>query len=344
MIMNTLKRILLTIFAVFLLSHTVHAAQKTVYMIHWMKSGRTVLGDTFIQYMKDKRLNVKFVERFADQDINKLREFVQEAKRTKPDLIYVYSTTGVLETVGPWDAKDKSQYITDIPVVATAHSAPVGSRVVKEINKPTGRNMTGVSHHIPHSITINIMKSFKPDAKRIATLSNSHEANSKASVKAFVEAEKEYGFITTTFFYKTDKNKKLVMESLDDTIVALLKTKPDIIFLPSDGLNEANIEKVIQTFIAHKDIHAAPLYTTLESMIIRPRSCTFGLIASFYVMGLMAAVKAENILFNGMKVETIPYEIGNQMSLVMKADTMNALKTYPTLSFIESAEIINDKE
>ncbi|MDP3372538.1 MAG: ABC transporter substrate binding protein [Candidatus Paracaedibacteraceae bacterium] len=312
-------------------------APKTIYMIHWVKLGRTKIGESFIQYFKEKNYNVKFVERFAMQDKKKIQEYIKEIRETKPDLIYVYSTTGVLELAGPHDATDKSQYITDIPIIAAAHSEPVTSKILKKIGVPTGRNVTGVGHHIPANMIYNIMEQYIAPIKKVCILI-SDELNAKGSAGNLMGLEGEKKF-TSKLFYHELVDKKVTDSSIENNVLGILKEKPDIIYLPSDGNSEANIAKIIQSFAKHREIHSAPIFTTLESMVTTPGSCTFSLFTSYNVMGIMAAFKAEQILYDNKKVTEIPYELGSQMNLAIRGDTMRALKAYPKMSLLETADI-----
>jgi len=317
---------------------------KTIYMIHWMKSGRTILGETFFNYFKDKKLNVQIVERFCEQDVEKLRAFIKEAKTSRPDLIYVYSTIGAIETVGQMGAVDPNKHITDIPVVIVAHSEPVASKLVTEIGKPTGRNVTGVGHHVPAETAFLIMKNFTAHVKNIATLSNYREDNSRNGVKNMKALEEKFDFKLNDFYLPLTGDYKINFQELDKMVLKILEQKPDVVFFPSDGLTQNHTSEIVKIFEKYKHIHRAPIFTTLEDMVLPDLSCTFAFFTSFYVMGLMAASKAEDILFKGMDVKEIPYDIGTQMTLLIREDTMKTFETYPTLGFLEVSQFFTKKD
>lgn len=310
---------------------------KTIYMIHWQKAGRTILGETFIKYLKEKNLNIEFIERFAEQDNKKLEGFIDEAKRIRPDLIYVYSTGAVLKLAGPWDAVDPKKHITDIPIVAVAHSEPVATKIIKEIGVPTGRNVTGVGHHIPTETSLRIMQSFSDNIKKIVVLS-SPEKNSVAGGKKLKEFSLKRGIETVLVQFEV-KDNKIVDGGIQQAVLKVLAEKPDMIYLPSDGVTQERLTEVVDEFIKNKSIHVAPLYTILEDMIRAPGSCLFAYFTSFAVMGLMAGMQAEDILFKGKDVKTMPYQIGSKTSLAIREDTMRALGTTPKLALLETAEI-----
>jgi putative ABC transport system substrate-binding protein len=310
---------------------------KKIFMIHWLKVGRTALGETFIKYLKEKNLNVEFIERFAEQNKQKLEEFIAEAKQIRPDLIYVYSTGAVLGVAGPWDAIDPKKHITDIPIVAVAHSEPVATKIIKDIGVPTGRNVTGVGHHIPNITSLKIMQSFSDNIKKIVVLS-SPEPNSVAGgleLKKIAATEK----VETALVQFEVKDNKIVEGGIKKAVLKVLAEKPDMIYLPSDGVTQGSIRLVIDEFIQNKSIRAAPIYTTLEDMVRVEGACLFAYFTSFAVMGLMAGMQAEDILFKGKDVKTMPYQIGSKTSLAIREDTMNALGTTPKIALLETAEI-----
>ena len=335
---NITRTIILTIFFMATMSDIVASEKpKTIYMIHWLKAGRTVLGETFIKYLKEKNLNVEFIERFAEQNFQKLEEFIKEAKQTKPDLIYVYSTGAVLKVAGPWDAVDPKKHITDIPIVAVAHSEPVATKIVKDIGVPTGRNVTGVGHHIPNKTSLKIMQSFSDGIKKIVVLS-SPEANSVAGGQALKKLAAIENVETALVQFEV-KDNKIVEGGIKKGVLKVLAEKPDMIYLPSDGVTQSSIRLIIDEFIQNKSFHAAPIYTTLEDMVRAEGTCLFAYFTSFAVMGLMAGVQAEEILFKGKDVKTMPYQIGSKTSLAIREDTMNALGATPKIALLETAEI-----
>jgi putative ABC transport system substrate-binding protein len=310
---------------------------KTIYMIHWLKAGRTILGETFIKYLKEKNLNVVFIERFAEQDNKKLEGFIEEVKRTRPDLIYVYSTGAVLKIAGPWDAVDPRKHITDIPILAVAHSEPIATKIVKDIGVPTGRNVTGVGHHIPSKTNFKIMQSFTDNIKKIVVLS-SPEPNSVAGGQALKKITAAENVETALVQFEV-KDNKIIEGGIQKAVLKVLAEKPDMIYLPSDGITQGSIRLIIDEFIQNKPLHAAPIYTTLEDMVRAEGTCLFAYFTSFSVMGLMAGMQAEEILFKGRDVKTMPYQIGSKTSLAIREDTMRALGTTPKIALLETAEV-----
>jgi putative ABC transport system substrate-binding protein len=343
--LKTKKSFLLGLWGVVLLGgiflgSLLDATQKRIYMVHWQDNTRTTLGDSFIHYLKEKYSNIEFIDRFANQDENNLKKFREEIKKIRPDLVYVYGTSGILALAGPYDGVNPEEHITDIPILAVAHGEPEGSKIIEKIGKPTGRNVTGVSHNFPLEKVFVVMKEYAGEIKKIAMLS-SNERNSINAADVVKKIAKPMGILADSFLYQMEGGD-IRPGSLDDTIISVLKSKPDIVYLLSDTVTANQVSQIVGTFIKYKDIHAAPIFATLEPIILTNQGSLFGLFVSYHSMGIIAGVKAEQILFKETKVSEIPYEVGSEMTLVIRQDTMNKLRVYPTISLLETAQILKE--
>jgi ABC-type uncharacterized transport system substrate-binding protein len=201
-----------------------------------------------------------------------------------------------------------------------------------------------VGQYIAPELSYQVMKGFREDLKKIVVLFNDREANSKAAADKMEQEAKKQGTQCelVPFDILPGENKTaLVPGSLGHTVTKILEKTPDMIFMTSDTLNTNYNKEIIEEFVKQKNKHAAPIFTTLELQLSKPKSCLFGLFISFNVMGVMAASKAEAVLFKNKKIEEVPYEVGSQMNLVIRGDTMRALQTYPALKLLETADIFD---
>ena len=76
---------------------------------------------------------------------------------------------------------------TEIPVVFSAVSDPVGAELVESLDKP-GANVTGTSDYLDADAIMNLIFANDPDAKKIGLLYDVGQDSSAASI----EAAKEY--------------------------------------------------------------------------------------------------------------------------------------------------------
>lgn len=133
------------------------------------------------------------------------------------DLIFAIATPSVS------CIKEKT---TSIPVVFTAVTDPVASKLVASNEKP-GANITGTSDMNPVAEQIDLLKEMLPEAKKVAVFYCSSESNSQAQ---FVLAKAQI--------------EKLGMECVQKTIAAVdeiksavesLKGAVDAIYIPTDN-------------------------------------------------------------------------------------------------------------
>ena len=84
-------------------------------------------------------------------------------------------------------AQALAKAVTTAPVLFTAVTDPVGAGLVTDANAPGG-NVTGVSDMQPVKPILDLVKTFRPDAKNVGMVYNAGESN---SVFLVTEAEKE---------------------------------------------------------------------------------------------------------------------------------------------------------
>src|SRR5258705_6476521 len=81
--------------------------------------GMTDVEKGFQDYFNARRIPVQITFRDLNRDASRMPGFIEEIRRTKPDLIYTWGTSVTLGVAGAWDSVDPQQNITDIPVVFT---------------------------------------------------------------------------------------------------------------------------------------------------------------------------------------------------------------------------------
>jgi putative ABC transport system substrate-binding protein len=77
--------------------------------------GQTDVEKGFEDYFSSRKIPVQITYRDLNRDASRIPGLLQEIRATRPDLIYAWGTTVTLGVVGPFDAHDPSQFITDIP-------------------------------------------------------------------------------------------------------------------------------------------------------------------------------------------------------------------------------------
>lgn len=133
----------------------------------------------FIAALKDagyiEGTNLKLDVQIAQGDATNNTTIAQKFVSDKDDLILAISTPS---------AQAAAHATKDIPIIFTAVTDPLGAKLVQSLNQPGG-NVTGISDTHPDAIkdTIQSIKKFVPNAKKVGIIYNSGEQNSLVNVK-----------------------------------------------------------------------------------------------------------------------------------------------------------------
>lgn len=267
---------------------------------------------------------------------------VEQVRRLKPDLIYSWGTPTTLALAGPAreaanpagaTGSPAGRYITDLPIVFTEVTDPLGSGLLANL-RPPGRNVTGVSHVAPLAVQLNALRAYKP-MRRLGYIVNPAESNSVVVRDQLRSLSGREGF------------------ELVEQTVPLRAGSPDPAALPElvQQLAQARVDWLYvgpSTFLAftHRDTltQAAlgaglPSFCATES-IVRKSKCLVGLFAGGSNVGRFAAYKARQVLVEGTPVSQVSAESLQRFSLLINMPVAHALKQYPPVPMLSAAEVL----
>ena len=182
---------------------------------------------------------------------------------------------------------------SDIPVIMGAISDPVGAKLVKNLDKPEG-NVTGLSNHVPHAQTVELIQTITPDAKTIGVLYASSEDNSVSQVKEFTQYAEEAGL--TVVEYAVPSTNEIT------TTMSVMTGKVDAIFVPQDN----TIASAFPTVVTAANAANIPVYSSVDTMV--KQGSIASVAQSQYDLGLETAKIAVKILA-GKKVSEVPVKV-----------------------------------
>lgn len=121
---------------------------------------------------------------------------------------------------------------TDIPVIYTAVTDPVAAELADAAGNPVG-NITGTSDKLPVAEQLQMIRDLLPEAKTLAIMYTTSEANSASSVAEYEALAGEYGFTLNAVGISTAADIPLAADSMlencdvvtmitDNTVVASL--------------------------------------------------------------------------------------------------------------------------
>ncbi len=296
--------------------------------------GMTNVERGFQDYFTSKRIPVEIIFRDLNRDPSRMPGFIDEIRRTRPDLVYTWGTSVTLGVVGPYDAFDPAKHITDIPVVFTLVAAPVLAKIVPDLKAPR-RNVTGVFHVAPTEAQIRAMASYRP-FRSIGVLYTPTEQNSVVVVDEVREVAKRMGFTVIAKPLRLDAAKKVTAEGAPDLVRELKEQKAEWLYLPPDSYLGTQAKGVI--IPAARSV-GLPTFASTEQLM--ETGALTGLVSRYYSIGQFTAYKVEQILVNRIPASRIPVETLTRFSLQVNMDVAEAMKLPPPLPMFNYAELLS---
>ncbi len=299
--------------------------------------GMTDVERGFQDYFAARRIPVQVTFRDLNRDATRMPGFLDEIRRTRPDLVYTWGTSVTLGVVGTYDGYDPQTHITDIPVVFTLVAAPVLAKIVPDL-KSSRRNVTGVFHVAPTEAQIRAMASYRP-FKSIGILYTPTEQNSVVVVDEVREVSKRLGFTVIAKPLKLNAQKQVTAEGAPEMIHELKQQKVDWLYLPPDSFLGTQAQKIIIPAAMHERL---PTFASTEQLM--DTGALTGLISHYYAIGQFTAYKAEQILVNKLPPARIPIETLTRFTLQVRMDVAEQLRMPPPLPMFNYAELIQPRE
>ncbi len=189
---------------------------------------------------------------------------------------------------------------TDIPVVFTAVTDPVGSGLVSNWESHPNENVTGVSDMIVVSDDVDLIKDIIPGIKKLGTMYNSGESNSVFLVSELKKACSALGI---------DVVEATVSTSADvSTAAQALVGQVDAIWIGTDNTVVTGLEALVGIC----EDNSIPLFAADEDSI--DRGCIAAYSFDYYDIGYQTGEMVAKIL-DGKDASTIPVEKGKVISL-----------------------------
>jgi len=292
--------------------------------------GQTQAETGFMDHLRS-RLPVAFLVRDVAGERSKVREFVEEARRERVDLIYTFGTSVTLDVVGAAGKVDRAVHVTDIPVVFNIVADPVGAGLAPAF-AATGRNVTGVSHLVPMADQLRVMQRFRQVTK-LGVIYNVSEPNSRLAVAQLrgLAAQLKFQLVEEAMISGPNPDAAEVAQAMQTLIAA----RPGFIYLPSDS---SLIERAA-SIVAPARRAGIPIFSATEGPI-RQDGALVGLVGNYANAGAFAGYKAEQILRGKEAVRNIPIETLQRFTLVVNMTTAGQLGIYPPLDLIKIAELL----
>jgi putative ABC transport system substrate-binding protein len=305
--------------------------RKRILMILWR--GETAAEKGFRAYLEAAGADFELVVRNANFDIRRVGDFIAEARAIRPHLIYSWGTEVTRAVVGPHDAIDPLRHITDIPVVFSTVTTPVGSGIAANM-APTGRNVTGVCHVAPLATQLKALLAYRP-ARRIAAIDNPSTNVSAVTMRELRDLCAQWGIELHIETFPLDRKGGADVAAIPDMLAAIARRDPQFLYLGTDSVIAAN--RLVITDTARR-LRLATFAAT--EVLVREASALCGLVAPYDSVGRLAALKVLQILRDGIPVGHIPIETLSRFSYLVNMRVAQELGIYPPLDVLDYAEVL----
>ncbi|HVO04484.1 MAG TPA: ABC transporter substrate-binding protein [Candidatus Cybelea sp.] len=178
--------------------------------------------------------NLKFVYESAQGNPGTAVQIAQKFVGENPTVIVPISTPSAQAVIAA---------TSDIPVVFTAVTDPLGAKLVANLDKPGG-NVTGISDLSPVGKHLDLIRQIVPGAKRIGVPYNPGEANSVTLLKLLKEKAAPLGMEIV----EAPAPKSADVQAAAQSLVG----KADVIYVPTDNTIVSALEAVIGVGVDNK--------------------------------------------------------------------------------------------
>ncbi|EGY79860.1 ABC transporter substrate-binding protein [Peptoniphilus indolicus] len=254
----------------------------------------------FVEQLKESGIDAEVIEQSANGDMSLTNTIAQSLKADGVDLIYAIATPA---------AQAAKNTVTDIPIVFSSVTDPVGAELVKTFEKPDS-NVTGVSDYVSSEAQIDSFLKIYPDVKTFGVIYNTSEQNSLVQIEELKNNLAKRGI----------KLETVGVSAVTDIpqAVASIAPKIDALFALTDNLVANAAPIVSDTLIKSK----LPSLSAEEGQVKNGLLMSEGV--NYKEQGKQAGRMAVKIL-NGEQVANIPVELNEVNTKLVNVKTAEAL-------------------
>lgn len=281
---------------------------------------------------------VDFVSYTLDGDARRLPEMVQRLKAERPDLVFTQTTIMATGLLGTLTDRDAERHLTDIPVVFTFVSDPVGAELAASPAEGaqivSGRNYTGTIHVLGEDVLLRGILAYRPIKRLVALYDAKEESNVRRIDTLRAEVAKSPNLELETVGLPAERTA-LTPEMLTRTLESIAAKRPDILYtIPQTALNAH-----LKHYYSEAARLGLPTFCALETHM--DAGCMAGLMPPLYLLGQFTALKAMQILRGEVVPGVVPIETLPRFSYIINLPVVQDLKVYPTLQVMRFAHLLD---
>ncbi len=281
---------------------------------------------------------VEFLARSLGGDIRRMPAMIEEIRALRPDLVYTQNTTMVTALVGRGATPDPARYLTDVPVVFSFVSDPVGAGLVAA---PAGsgeplrsrRNVTGTIHVLDEATLLRSLLAYRASV-RVAVLYDGVEPSNLWRVEDLKIAAR--GLRTTLDFvpFRTDRTAA-TPEGLARLLEGVAARRPDMLYvIPNAGL-APHLRPLFRT----AERLRLPTFCALETFI--DAGCMAGVMPPLAELGRQTAEMALAILHGRARPGDMAIMVPQRFSFFVNLPVAQRLGAFPSIQILTFARLVD---
>ena len=200
---------------------------------------------------------------------------------------------------------------TDIPVIFSAVSDPVGAGLVESMDAPGG-NITGTSDALDTATIMNLMLAANPDLKKVGLLYDTAQNSSQNAIQDAIAFCEENGI----------EYEEKTGSTTDDVILAaqsLIADGVEAVFTPTDNTIMTAELSIYELFNDAK----IPHYTGADSFALNGAFCGYGV--DYANLGVATADMVAEVLTGDADVAATPVQTFDNGIATVNTDTCEAI-------------------
>jgi putative ABC transport system substrate-binding protein len=274
-----------------------------------------------------------FVDRMKQLGYQEGKQVIYDMRNAQGDMAtaqtiarkFVGDGVDLILAIATPTAQAAANVTNKIPILITAVTDPQAAGLVRS-NQTPGTNVTGTSDLNPVAEQIALVKSLRPQARRLGVVYNAGETNSVVQVELAKQVAKEEGL---TLVEATAGNTSEVLQAAQSLV-----GRVDAIYVPTDNTVVSALESVIMVAERAK----IPLIAGEGDSVRRGALATLGL--DYYRLGQQTADMAVKVL-NGSDPAKMPIQYQQELRVVVNlraAERMGV--TVPQALIAKADEVI----
>ncbi|MPS30766.1 MULTISPECIES: ABC transporter substrate-binding protein [unclassified Salinivibrio] len=239
---------------------------------------------------------------------------------------YVGEQPDVLVGIATPSAQALAAATRDVPVIFTAVTDPVGAKLVKNMDAPSG-NVTGLSDLSPVAQHVALAKELLPNLSSIGVVYNPGEANAVTLVELLKEAAQQHGIKVV---------EGTALKSADvQSAAQVVATQSDVIYAPTDN----TVASAIDGLVAAANSAGKPVIGGSTSYI--PNGAVVALGFDYYSVGVQTADYVAAVL-EGKPISSLPAKVAEGSDLAVNRAAAKKLGLEVPASILDRASRIVD--